>query len=84
MKVDKSGHVLSKMERYTLQLMADHPEEDYNGIARIAVKSPTTIKSQTVSVYKKLGVKTRLAAVLEGWYLGEITLLNTPYSVKEI
>lgn len=76
--------VLTDMERYTLQLMADNPDEDYSGIARIAVKCPTTIKSQAASVYKKLGVHSKLSAVLEGWYLGEIKLLDMVYPESEV
>lgn len=78
-KADKSGHVLSNMERYILQMMADNPDENMHGIAKLTSRSYTTVQTHSLNIFKKLGVHSKLSAVLEGWYLGEITLLNKEF-----
>lgn len=55
--------ILSDMERYTLQLVADNPEEDYRGIGVLCSKSMGTIQSHVKNALKKLGVKTKQGAI---------------------
>jgi len=63
---------LTRREIETLQLILE--EEDYNRVAERMIVSVTTVKTHTNNIFTKLGVHSKMQAVLKGLKKGLVKL----------